>query len=85
LIAELKEIVQDGQRFEGVRFNWLPETWRQRADPNIHPVAKWHLLAYLNVGTMDQLSKPKQEQPNQVRVVDRPDVQEMLPLFSEAL
>jgi len=42
------------------------------------------LLAYLNVGTMDQLSEPKQEQSNQVRVVDRPDVQEMLPFFSEA-
>lgn len=84
LIAELKEIVQGGQRFEGARFSWLEGTWRQHADPHIHPVAKWHLLAYLNIGTMDQLSQPEQEQSNQVRVVDRPDVQAMLPLFSEA-
>jgi predicted ATPase len=85
LIAESKEIVQHGQRFAGVRFSWLPGTWRQIAYPDIHTVAKGNLLSYLNTGTMEQLSKSQPGKSNEVRVVDRPDVQALLPLFSEAL
>jgi predicted ATPase len=48
LIAELKEIVQDGRRFEGARFSWLEGTWRQHVYPEIYPVAKGKLLDYLN-------------------------------------
>ena len=83
LVAELKEVVQDGRRFKGARFSWLPDTWRQDADSSIHPVARGKLLAYLNlVISMSQLSELKREKSTRtVRVVDRPDVQEMLPLF----
>lgn len=69
LIAESKEIVQDGQRFAGVRFSWLPGTWRQVAYPGVHPVAKGNLLSYLNTGTMEQLSKSQPAKSGQVRVV----------------
>ena len=81
LVAELKEIVQDGRRFKGARFSWLPDTWRQEdANSDVHPVARGKLLAYLNP-VMSQLSKLKRGKPAVVRVVDRSDVQEMLPLF----
>lgn len=83
LVAELKEMVQDGRRFKGARFSWLPGTWRQDADPDIHPVTRGKLLVYLNpVSSMNQLSELKRGRPaHTVRVIDRPDVQEMLPLF----
>lgn len=83
LVAELKEMVQDGRRFKGARFSWLPGTWRQDADPSIPPVARGKLLAYLNpVSSMNQLSELKRgRHARTVRVIDRPDVQEMLPLF----
>lgn len=47
LVAELKETVHSGQRFKAVRFSWLPDTWRARVEPEIHPVAKGKALAYL--------------------------------------
>jgi predicted ATPase len=82
LVAELKEMVQDGRRFKGARFSWLPGTWRQDANPDVHPVARGKLLAYLNpVSTMNQLAELKRKPAHTVRVIDRPDVQEMLPLF----
>ena len=82
VVAELKEIVQDGQRFKGVRFSWLPGTWRQDASPDIHPVARGKLLAYLNP-VMEQLAKLERRKSDQtVRVVDRPDIRQML-LFDE--
>jgi len=83
LVAELKEMVQDGRRFKGARFSWLPGAWRQDADPDVHSVARGKLLAYLNpVSSMNQLSELKRGKPaHTVRVIDRPDVQEMLPLF----
>jgi predicted ATPase len=83
LVAELKEMVQDDRRFKGARFSWLPGTWRQDADPDVHPVTRGKLLVYLNpVSSMNQLSELKRGRPaHTVRVIDRPDVQEMLPLF----
>ena len=80
LVAELKEIVQDGQQFKGARFSWLPDTWRQDAEPNIHPVARGKLLAYLDP-VSPQLSELKRKPTHTVRVIDRADIQEMLPLF----
>ncbi len=80
IVAELKEIVQDGQRFKGARFSWLPDTWRQEANPDVHPVARGKLLAYLNpVVSMEQLAKLKRRKSSRtMRVIDRPDVQQML-------
>jgi len=86
LIAELREIVRDEQRFKGARFSWLPETWRQDADPSTKPVAKGELLAYLNPAlSAGQSSRSERGKSKGVRrVVDRPDVQMMLPLLGEA-
>jgi len=83
VVAELKEIVREGRRFKGARFSWLPETWRQNADPDTPPVARGELLAYLNPAlSNDQPSRLQRGKSKAVRrVVDRPDVQMMLPLF----
>ncbi|MCZ6679262.1 MAG: AAA family ATPase [Candidatus Poribacteria bacterium] len=81
LVAELKEMVQDGRRFKGARFSWLPDTWREEAEPDIYPVAKGELLGYLKPTlSMDQLSKLKPKKP--CRVIERPDLQQLL-LFND--
>lgn len=86
LVAELKEMNRNGQRFKRACFSWLPDTWRQDADQDVHPVARGKLLAYLNptmaaMGYAD--TQPSESKKRKIRrVVDRSDVQEMLPLFS---
>lgn len=47
LVAELKEYVESGRRFKAVRFSWLPDTWRAKADPARQPVARGKVQAYL--------------------------------------
>ena len=77
LVAELKEMVQDNQRFKGACFNWLPDTWREKANPDVYPVARGELLAYLKpITSMDGLPKLKQRSP--CRIVDRPDFRQLL-------
>lgn len=49
LVAELKEKVKDQSRFKGVWFSWLSNTWRAKADPSKHPIAKGELLNYLRI------------------------------------
>lgn len=48
LVAQLVEVSRDSQRFKAARFGWLPDTWRQRVEPDLKPAARGHLLAYLN-------------------------------------
>ncbi|VEN73450.1 ATPase [Candidatus Desulfarcum epimagneticum] len=48
LMVEMKETVRDGHRFQCARFSWLPDTWRAKAAPDVYPVSKGKLLAYLN-------------------------------------
>ncbi|MDM8549545.1 AAA family ATPase [Desulfobacterales bacterium HSG2] len=77
LVAELKEMVQDGQRFKRVCFNWLPDTWRQ--EPDKRPVARGKLMAYLHpVSAADEnLTEPalKTGRKKSQRVIDRDDLQ----------
>jgi predicted ATPase len=86
LVAELKEMVRKDQRFKRACFSWLPDSWRAKAAPEVHPVAIGRLLAYLNPlmaadeYSMSRPSKSKKRTPR--RVMDRPDLQLMLP-FSE--
>ncbi|MFH1005998.1 MAG: AAA family ATPase [Candidatus Latescibacterota bacterium] len=86
LVAELKEMVRKDQRFKRACFSWLPDTWRAETAPKVHPVARGRLLAYLNPllaadeYSMSRPSKSKKRTPR--RVMDRPDLQLMLP-FSE--
>lgn len=67
LVAELREMVKDDQRFKGVRFSWLPDTWRAEALPEVQPVAKGQLLDYLgSTEPEDSLPKPKSKKPQRV-------------------
>lgn len=80
LVAELKENVRGEQRFKSVRFGCLPETWRdKKSDGEASLVSKGKLLAYLN-----PLAPPAEGAlPKMRRVVDRPDIQQLLPFFSQ--
>ena len=82
LIAELREVVQEGQRFNGVRFNWLSDTWRAAVLPDVPPVSKDQLLAYLGPA-MPRTPLPKSKLPRNQRVIDRSDIQPLLFDFSD--
>ena len=86
LVAELKETVRDGERFQRVTFSYLPDTWRARALEGMPPVSKGQLLAYLNPvpATQEHPGDNGREngrsrghhRPRRVR--DRPDLQQLL-------
>ncbi|UBF30341.1 AAA family ATPase (plasmid) [Kovacikia minuta CCNUW1] len=96
LVAELKETVRLGQRFKRVCFGHLPNTWRQLKDPdsnNVNVVSKGKLLAYLNpvsshdsesddYGDITHYQRTKAGKSKKRRVVDREDLQLLLPGFS---
>ncbi len=93
LVAESQEYVADDRRFKRVCFNPLPETWRAESHEQGHPVAKGKLLAYLNPVSSDppaaedskiiKPGSPRHHSSPARRVIDRPDVQRLLPGFSE--
>jgi hypothetical protein len=75
LIAETEEDIRDGRRFQKVAFRCLSDTWRTKAPEKTTIVSKGKLIAYLNPA-----SPPNTESPRPVkRVVDRNDLQMMLP------
>lgn len=89
LVAELKETVRLGQRFKRVCFSCLPGTWRQLKAPEpekVNVVSKGELLAYLNPVPIEE-SEPDgngqgvSRQPKKRRVVDREDLQLLIPGF----
>jgi len=96
LVAELRETVHLGQRFKRVCFGYLPDTWRQLKDPESNStniISKGKLIAYLNPvpnqnmefdNNSDDLNyqKIKSRKPKKIRVVDRKDLQLLLPGFS---
>jgi predicted ATPase len=95
LVAELKETVRSGQRFKRVCFGYLPGTWRQIKDPdssNKNIISKGRLLAYLNPvpnqnsafnsNGDDENYQKKSAKSKKLRVVDREDLQLLLPGFS---
>ncbi len=81
LIAELEEDVLDDQRFHGVRFSWLSDTWREEALPEVPPVSKDRLLAYLGPA-MPKTPLPKSRLRRDRRLMDRSDIQPLLFDFS---
>lgn len=91
LVAELKETVQDTQRFKRLSFSCLPDTWRAKAG-GTSSVLRGKLLAYLNpilpagaeddLSTEDGQSGSKSARAGKRRVVDRPDLQMLLPVSS---
>jgi predicted ATPase len=85
VMAELKEIVKDDQRYKGVRFSCLAGTWRTK-DDSANVMAIGRLLAYLNlnpvadqdVDLVDCSNGSSKSQPkNKSRVIDRPDIQQL--------
>jgi predicted ATPase len=90
LVAELKEAVSSGKRFKRVSFGYLSDTWRQNATEERNVVPRGRLLAYLNPvslsesGTDDEVENLPQSrvtQPKKHRVVDRTDLQLLIPGF----
>jgi predicted ATPase len=73
LVAERKPYMRDNQRFNGVQFSYLPDTWRARLDKT-KVTAKGQLLAYLNPIMYHDTD-------GQRRVIDRKDLQPYLPNF----
>ena len=76
LVAELKEDIQDDRRFNKVSFSCLSDTWRTKAPEKTPIVFKGKLLAYLNPASPYRREKKRRTR----RVVDRDDLQMLLPL-----
>lgn len=82
LIAELKEMVKDDEKFKTACFSCLPDTWRAK-ETNV--VSKGKLLAYLNpvpieaeemeIDTKDHDLKSLQQKKR--RVIDREDMRQL--------
>ena len=83
LIAESAEDVSDSQQFNGVRFSWLSDTWRAKALPEVAPVSKDQLLAYLGP-TLSRTPLPKSKLKGNQRIINRSDIQPLLFDFSDA-
>jgi predicted ATPase len=92
LVAELRETVRSGQRFKRVCFGYLSDTWRAKNSDSdkLNIASKGKLTAYLNpVAEQDSETEdngcdpderqPKQPQPKKRRVVDREDLQPLIP------
>ena len=77
LVAEWRETVRDGRRFKRVCFSGLPATWRTSGTEAQPSVARGQLMAYLN-----PISSPDGEGR---RVIDRADLQLMLPHFVDSV
>jgi predicted ATPase len=75
LVAEIREDVRDGRRFQKVSFSCLSDTWRTKALEKPSIVSKGKLMAYLNPASPSQT---KEQQPPR-RVIDRDDLQLLLP------
>jgi predicted ATPase len=91
LVAEFKEAVSGGQRFKRVSFSSLPKTWRLKAIDAPKPVARGALMTYLNpyvhpdressrVGNGSRSESSTRDRSRPRRVIDRSDLQLMLPL-----
>lgn len=92
IAAELQEQIQDGRRFKGVVFRTLAGTWRAANIPERDLMPRSRLMAYLNPfekqggfaaeetsGEASQSSSPPRRKSQ--RVIDRPDVQQLLLSF----
>lgn len=79
LVAEPYEVVEAGERLRGVRFSCLPDTWRTTAQ-GAPVVARGKLLTYLNPAAQP-LDAPELSvnQYTERRVIDREDIQRLLP------
>lgn len=91
LVAELKERVASSQRFKAITFSCLPDTWRAGKNGQLTSVVpRGKLLSYLNpVPIPDPYGEAnwRHAEPSRkghvkkqtTRVIDRPDLQPLLP------
>lgn len=85
LVAQPYQMDIDGGPCRVVRYRWLPETWRHTAFPDVEPVSRGALGAYLNPLAFAEPSeepraggsKSKARKPKLVK--DREDLQKLLP------
>jgi hypothetical protein len=72
LIADLEETMVDGKRFKKACFRYLANTWRDLDTENkkYNTISKGEMLSYLN---------PVPRQPKENRVIDRSDLQSLMP------
>jgi predicted ATPase len=80
IVAELNEVILNEHGYKRACFRWLPDTWRHKAFPEIHPVAKGKVLALLSPIVIDE-EKKKKNKPR--RVIDREDLAPYLPFMNE--
>lgn len=90
LVAGFKESIRLGQRFKRVCFSGLAHTWRTKGAEAVSVASKGTLLAYLNP-VAPEPPEPEHNGEGKTkrstttrRVMDRPDLQPLLP-FSERL
>ncbi len=87
LVAEPREMIRHGQRFSGVQFSALPDTWRAESGETrickmgdllsyLNPVARSELESGMDVGGA-QTRHRRHGQPR--RVIDRPDIAPYFP------
>ncbi|MEM7532871.1 MAG: AAA family ATPase [Chloroflexota bacterium] len=69
LVALPIERIENGNRFQGVRFEWLADTWRTATSSEIRPIARGKLLDYLT------FKAEKDADMTSRRVMDRDDLQ----------
>ena len=83
VVAELKERIENDQRFNVVQFGCLPDTWRTK-DDSIRAVPTGKLLSYLNPVPLEAGDGYGGDgAPSRKRVIDRPDARQMVLGFSE--
>ena len=78
VVAELEEAVHDGRRFKRVCFRCLSDTWRAKSSPPPGITSRGALLAYLNPHARPALDVEDRPRGRR-RVVERPDLQPLLP------
>ncbi|HLK61601.1 MAG TPA: AAA family ATPase [Chthonomonadaceae bacterium] len=93
LVAELRETVANGKRFHRACFGSLPDTWRAKAPDGVVLVPRGVLISYLNPVVAPEpmennrysngLQPARQTHWKTRRVVDRPDLQPLLPFGAE--
>jgi predicted ATPase len=94
LFAELKPMLEKGQECRGVSFACLDRTWRKKAnhEDDVRTIARGVLLAYLNPIPAESPEHEQNGHPNDRpkapsesrRVVDRVELQELLPFGRES-
>lgn len=92
VVASAEPRIDKGRRFSASSFRWLNWTWRTKVRPDHHPVSRGVLLSYLNPVSpaVAEKANEKEARPlaapprlqNVTRVIDRKDLQLLLPLFS---